>query len=67
MTGKFHIIVVLLLWTLILPGCSQKAKVSGTIKFPDGSTLNKGTVVFESQSVRVSGVVKNGYFSLGEK
>ena len=67
MIKRLNFIVFVFLWALVLSGCSQKAKVSGTVKFPDGSTLNKGTVVFESSSLRVSGAIKNGKFSLGEK
>ena len=67
MTKRLGLFFVVFLSVLVLPGCSQKAKVSGTVKFPDGSPLNKGTVVFESKDIRVSGVIKNGYFSLGEK
>ena len=67
MIKKICFIAFILSCLLVLSGCSDKAKVTGTVKFPDGSTLNKGTVVFESDKTRVSGVIKNGYFTLGEK
>ena len=66
MHKRTGLIVFVLLGLLVLSGCAEKAKVSGTVTFPDGSTLEKGTVVFESNSVRVSGSIKDGYYSLGE-
>ena len=65
MYKRTGVIVFVLLGLLVFSGCAKKAKVSGTVKFPDGSPLERGTVVFESDSVRVSGSIKGGYYSLG--
>lgn len=46
-------------------GCSDNARVSGVVKLPDGSTLTKGTVIFENDTINVIGLIdKQGRYSL---
>ena len=61
----FAVAFVCIQMLLIISGCSKNATVKGTVKFPDGTPLTKGTVVFESDKIRVSSQLNSkGEYSL---
>lgn len=57
--------IVLVLILLLFVGCSENVKVTGNVKFEDGSPLTFGTVVAESDSGRATGEInEKGIFKL---
>jgi len=57
----------LILGALAVCGCSGKVQVHGTVKYPDGSPLEKGTVCVGNDQVTFMGNIRaDGTFSLGE-
>lgn len=57
----------LLCCILCCAGCSQKIKTHGTVKFPDGTPLEKGTVFFSNGIQMFQGEIQsNGTFKIGE-
>ncbi|MDR1958002.1 MAG: hypothetical protein LBQ54_02990 [Planctomycetaceae bacterium] len=61
------IFVVSLLWlTLCFAGCDGKAKISGTVKFFDGTPVTQGSVVFDSGTESYFGTIrKDGTYVTG--
>ncbi|MDR2440246.1 MAG: hypothetical protein LBE12_12880 [Planctomycetaceae bacterium] len=59
--------ILLLLFLVLFNGCySGNVKVHGTVSFPDGQPLTKGTVVFQSEKHVAKGILDNsGKFVLG--
>ena len=58
---------VLVVFGLFICGCSGKVNVHGTVKYPDGSPLEKGTVCVGNDLVTYMGNIRaGGTFSLGE-
>ena len=48
-----------------LVGCGGNVTVSGTVKFADGTPLDRGTVTFEDDKMMASGTIqKDGTYSL---
>lgn len=51
---------------ILLLGCSVQQKITGTVKFDDGTPLTQGSVIFESDSEKFFGFLDtNGNFSMG--
>ncbi|MDR1925079.1 MAG: hypothetical protein LBQ66_11970 [Planctomycetaceae bacterium] len=47
-------------------GCSQNVRVEGTVSFSDGTTIDRGQVVFENDAKTYIGKIrKDGSFSVG--
>jgi hypothetical protein len=47
-------------------GCSKNVRVEGTVSFSDGTTIDRGQVVFENDAKTYLGKIrKNGTFSVG--
>jgi hypothetical protein len=60
---KYFLFVLLL---LCVSGCNSNVSISGTVTFPDGRPLTKGTVVFQSKTHIAKGELNNsGYYRLG--
>ena len=58
---------VLVFGVLCVCGCSGKVNVHGTVKYSDGSPLEKGTVCVGNDLVTFMGSIRaGGTFSLGE-
>jgi hypothetical protein len=71
---KTKIFIVLLFGVLFcfvvsLTGCSGKTKISGTVTFPDGTPVTKGSVVFDNGTDSYFGTIKNDgtYITGGNK
>jgi len=67
-TAFYPLIFGLLLVCIV--GCGGNCTVTGTVKFPDGTPLDRGSVIFESDKLVANGKIqKNGTYSLisGEK
>ena len=59
----YHTAFALLL--IFLVGCGSNVTVSGTVKFADGTPLDRGTVTFEDAKMMAYGdIQKNGTYSL---
>ena len=64
---KNNLILLILVAVLVFTGCSNKIKIKGTVTFEDGSPLEQGQIMLESDKNRVSGKIhKDGSFTLGE-
>jgi hypothetical protein len=51
---------------ILFVGCNGNIKVSGKVQFPDGKTLERGEVVFQSKNHIAKGLIdKSGYFTIG--
>ena len=63
---KKNILLAAGLFLLVLSiGCGGNCTVRGTVTFPDGAPLERGTVMFESSAIVASGVIqKNGTYSI---
>ncbi|HBT77829.1 MAG TPA: hypothetical protein DEB39_13105 [Planctomycetaceae bacterium] len=58
---------VLLLGVLCFVGCSGKVKMHGSVKYPDGSPLAKGTVFLSNGMQMFQGeLTADGSFNIGE-
>ncbi|MDR1271296.1 MAG: hypothetical protein LBK82_17455 [Planctomycetaceae bacterium] len=56
----------LFLFLFVFTGCDSHVHISGTVTFPDGKPLTKGTVVFQSDTFVAKGDLNNsGQYYLG--
>ena len=61
---KFQLLVTMIA-VLALVGCGDTAKVTGTVKLPDGTTLSDAAIAFENEKMSIfSPLDSNGNFSL---
>ena len=58
MRTKIFLIAILCLM-FCLTGCDGKTKISGTVKFSDGTPITKGSVVFDNGTESYFGTIKN--------
>jgi hypothetical protein len=60
--------VVIFLFFLMLMGCSNRVKISGTVTFDDGEPLTRGSVCFRAENgTTYQGYLnKSGYYAPGE-
>jgi hypothetical protein len=58
MRKKIFIIAILCLM-FCLTGCDGKTKISGTVKFSDGTPITKGNVVFDNGNESYFGTIKS--------
>ena len=68
MIRLFSKLLGLLLFSALLPGCSDHQKVSGTVTYPDGTPLTQGFVYFDSTTelFQARGEIMNdGSYQLG--
>jgi len=64
MKKRLYIIVGLLLLTIV-QGCSKNCTVTGKVTFPDGTPLDRGTVLFENDTMSARGPIKkDGTFTM---
>ena len=65
--GSMLLVFALILGVLFVCGCSGKVHVHGTVKYPDGLPLEKGTVCVGNDLVTFMGAIRaGGTFALGE-
>ncbi len=63
---KFIDIYTLLVVALLLTGCSDKHKLSGTVVFPDGQPLTLGTVYFTNATLTARAALRSdGTYDVG--
>ncbi|MDR0611763.1 MAG: hypothetical protein LBG58_16780, partial [Planctomycetaceae bacterium] len=54
------ILIISVLWLIFcFTGCDGKTKISGTVKFSDGTPITKGNVVFDNGNESYFGTIKN--------
>jgi hypothetical protein len=60
------LLFVFLFVPFLVTGCSQNVRVEGTVAFSDGTTIDRGQVVFEDDAKTYLGNIrKDGSFSVG--
>ncbi|MFT5524871.1 MAG: hypothetical protein ACI9G1_003764 [Pirellulaceae bacterium] len=70
MSTRLALLGIVVAFVATLTGCGQSGpptyKVTGTVKFEDGTPLTKGTIMFDSGEVSAKGAVsEDGTFILG--
>jgi hypothetical protein len=51
--------ITIALFIILVAGCSRTTKISGTVKFSDGTPINFGNVVFGSETHSYYGTIKS--------
>ncbi|MDR1963049.1 MAG: hypothetical protein LBQ50_04665 [Planctomycetaceae bacterium] len=60
------LLFVFLFVPFFVTGCSQNVRVEGTVSFSDGTTIDRGQVIFENDTkTYIGNIRKNGTFSIG--
>jgi hypothetical protein len=60
------ILIVTILSVIVFSGCNGQIGVYGTVSFPDGTPVKKGSVFFQNNEVLAQGEIQpNGSYRLG--
>jgi hypothetical protein len=63
---RTSLLFVFLFVPFFVTGCSKNVRVEGTVSFSDGTTIDRGQVVFEDDAkTYIGNISKDGTFSVG--